>query len=219
MKPFFFFLFSFFFLLSSSFAQEPEPVAEPPLQIKKFRHSVKICAGLPVILSNVPFRKSMDGIYSVNGNADFAIYQPIIAGVFYNLAMFDNAEQKGNKGRRPDVTKGFIQSAGVSIGYEKFIDDNKVISVTANSGYSWLNYKKSISFTDTVTNLLRTEALNIGFTASYNIVIEETGAVGFYISYRYVDSIFEPKKIEFTEEESDKKIQFLTLGVSFVIGY
>lgn len=217
MKKLFFLYFTFLSLIS--FAQEPEQKAEPSLQIKKFKHSVKISAGLPIILSNEPFRKSMDGIYSVNGCADFSIYQPIIAGVFYNLSMFDNAEQKGNKGRRPDVTKGFIQSAGVSIGYEKFIEDNKVISITANCGYSWLNYKKSISFTDTVTNLLRTEALNFGITAAYSIVIEESGAIGFFLSYRYADSVFEPKKIDFLYDESEKKIQFMTLGIVFVLGY
>lgn len=211
---FVFFLFSFYLN-----AQETEEEVLPLSQIKQFKHSVKAGAGLPVILSNYPFRKTMDGIYSVGGSADFTIYKPVIAGVCYSYSMFDNAELKGNKGRRPDVTKGFISNAGVSIGYEKFINEDKVISVSANSGYCWINYKRAVSFTDTVTNLYRTEALNVGVTASYSIIIEETGGIGFFISYRYIDNIFDPKKVLFTYEGSRKKTQLLTLGVLFTFGF
>lgn len=206
-------------LFLNCFAQDTEEIPQPPSQIKQFKHSIKAGAGLPVILSNSPFKKTMDGVYSVNGSADFSLYKPIIAGVYYGYAMFDNAELKGNKGRRPDVTKGYFSSAGASIGYEKFISENKVISISANSGYSWINYKRAVSFTDTVTNLLKTEALTMGITASYSIIIEETGGIGFFVSYRYLDNIFEPKKILFVAEESEKKTQILSIGVLFLFGF
>lgn len=200
-------------------AQEEGELPPEPSQVKQFKHSVKAGAGLPVIVSNYPFRKTMDGVYSVGGSADFTVYKPVIAGVYYGYAMFDNAELKGNKGRRPDVTKGFISTAGASIGYEKFIGEDRVLSVSASSGYSWIHYKRAVSFTDTVADLYRTEALNLGITASYSIVIEETGGIGFFISYRYIDNIFEPGKVLFVYEESKKKTQLLSLGILFTFGF
>lgn len=161
----------------------------------------------------------MDGVYSVNGSVAFTVFRPLIAGVNYGYAMFDNAELKGNKGRRPDVTKGFISSAGAIVGYEKIFGEDRVVSVTANSGYSWIHYKRAVAFTDTVTNLFRTEALNFGLTASYSIIIEETGGIGFYISYGFVEDVFLASRILLVAEESRKKTQLLTLGVLFTFGF
>lgn len=218
MKRFLFLI--FFFHWFSLPAQQPaDEVPEPPPDVKQYRHSVKLAAGLPLILFNAPFRKAMDGIYYVNGAVDFSLYKPIIAGVYYGYMMFDNADLKGNKGRRPDVTKGFFSIAGASIGYEKFIDHNKVITCSVNSGYSWIHYKRSVSFTDTVTSLLKKEALNLGITAGYKIVIEETGGIGFFISYRYLDYIFEPGKLMLIYQESRKKTHLLSLGVLFSFGF
>lgn len=200
-------------------AQDAEELPPEQSQVKQFKHSIKAGAGLPVIISNYPFRKTMDGVYSVGASADFTVNKPVIAGIYYGYAMFDNAELKGNKGRRPDVTKGFFSTAGVSIGYQKFVREDRVISVSANSGYSWIHYKRAVSFTDTVTNLYRTEALNLGITASYSIIIEETGGIGFYASYQYIDNIFEPGKVLFVYGESKKKTQLLSLGILFTFGF
>lgn len=213
-------LFLIFMLLFSPAFLSQEPSEEPPaLQIKQFKHSIKLGAGLPVIISNEPFRESMDGVYSVQGQADFSIYKPVTAGLYYGYAMFDNAELKGNKGRRADVTKGFFSTAGASLGYEKFIDENKLLSISVNSGYSWIRYKLSISFTDTVSNLHRTEAFNLGLTAGYSLIIEETGGIGFYASYKYIDTVFNPAHLGFSNALNDNKTHLLTLGILFLFGY
>lgn len=206
------------FICDNIFSQEI-PDEPPTMQVKQFKHSVKAGAGLPVILANEPFKETMEGVYSVLGSADFSIYSPLIVGVYYGYSMFDNAELKGNKGRRADVTKGFFSIAGASMGFEKFIDENKVISACISSGYSRIKYKRSISFTDTITNLYQTEAFNLGITTSYSLVIEETGAIGFFASYRYIDSNFKPEKVQFLARESEKKTHLLTVGILFIYGY
>ena len=206
--------------ISTGFSQETlEPVVSGHTPVKQYKHSIKAGAGLPLIISNVPFRNAMDGIYSVHCAADFRLHRPVVAGLYYNYAMFDNADLKGNKGRRTDVTKGLFSSAGISLGYEKFISENKVVSVTGNSGYGWIDYRRSVSMTDTVSNLYKTEALIFGLTAGYSIVIEETGGIGFYLSYRYVNDSFDPAKVLLIGEGSVQKTQFLTLGVIFTYGY
>lgn len=180
-----------------------------------FRRSVKVGAGIPVIVSSESFRSLMKGIYTVNGAFDMVLFNNLLVGIEGGNTLFDNS----NFRLKPDVTKGYFTTAGMRIGYEKFISQTSLITVVAEGGYTWLDYRLSNNTKDSTFNLMSAQALQFSCTVSYNVIIEETGGVGGFIRYNVIDSTFDPKLLKLIGDKTEGIYQFISMGIMFMIGF
>lgn len=180
-----------------------------------FRRSVKIGAGIPVVVATESFRSLMKGIYTVHGVFDMTIVKNLILGAEGGNSMFDNA----NFRLKPDVTKGYFTTAGIRTGYEKFLSETSLLTAVLEGGYSWLNYRLSKNINDSVFYLMDEQALQFSCTISYNVIIEETGGVGGFIRYNVIDSTFDPKALKLTGDKTEGLYQFVSLGIVFMLGF
>ncbi len=171
-------------------AQEEEPPAE--INVKLPRFSFRLNAGVPNPTSNGVFRTKMIGIYEVNLAFNVQINNNFFAGLGWKngLMSVTNRIQYGVN------TKMEMNTAFLKIGYNHFHTSKMFSTFYLNVGYNKSRFAAVIPYNDIIPDK-HWEAAVIEPGYSINFFAEDNLTLGFYTSFNYLNTPFNPEQVNF----------------------
>ncbi len=236
MKNCIYFLFCATFVTSLPlFSQEDE---SPAIVLDRVPSStLKILGGIPNTLAPSALKRNFNSMFHLKGNYTYTLPMGIqFGGTFtYLVSQVNNRKIQNISSLTADPlykidpdntirTSQRIIGIGAKIGYEHLISGSASMHYNVTPGYSFIRYKNPIK-AGANPRLYNFNSPQIDAEIGINYYFDEKTAVGFDVVYSY----FGTNKINLDElglgtnvlaytpsELKDKKLQYLTLGISFI---
>lgn len=192
-----FLLFIFFALRSQDGIDYDEYIEKKRVHtdFKESLFAVRFSTTLPTPVSNAVLRTKFRGIYEMNLSFNIRLTNSFFTGFGFKTGLLGlNAIPDPNTGLNLN-TKMQLYTGYFKIGYNKYHNENVFSSFSVNLGYN-------SSFFTGVTNPKNRSNINRTFTSfliepeySLNLAIEENFAIGIFLSYNYMPTVFNPANI------------------------